>query len=84
MPDALPEDAGPPPSGRTLGILDKLKHKARAHNRNYLTQGHTPQDASVSVVSCPNCGAARAGHSDIRLCAYCRHPFLRDADAAAG
>ena len=76
MQDEPPGEPVPPSSGQTLSILDKLRHKARADNRNYLTRGHVPQGASVSVINCPCCGAARAGHSDIRFCVYCNHAFL--------
>ena len=76
MHDEPPGEPVPPSSGQTLSILDKLRHQAQADNRNDLTRGHVPQGASVSVINCRRCGAARAGHRDIRFCAYCNHAYL--------
>jgi hypothetical protein len=66
-----------PPEGPSTGsFIDKLRRKAQANNRNYLTEGHVPQDAALGVINCPQCGAARTCVSELRFCTYCQHEFL--------
>ena len=68
----------PPNENKSMSLLDRLKQKAEADNRNYLTEQHEPLQASLSAVHCPSCGAGRSHASDLRLCAYCGHRFLAD------
>ena len=67
----------PVPEKKPNSILDRLKQKAQAGNRNYLTEGHVPQSASVSAVNCPACGAGRGKGTDLRSCVQCGHDFLK-------
>lgn len=68
----------PPNQHQPMSLLDRLKQKAEADNRNYLTEHHEALQPSLSAVRCPGCGAGRSRASDLRQCAFCGHRFLAD------
>lgn len=65
------------PAPQTANVLARLRQKARADNRNYLTQGDTPHDASVAALACPQCGATRTHDHALLSCSHCGHVFLQ-------
>ena len=69
--------ADQPTETKPNAILARLREKAKAGNRNYLTEGHAPQAASLSAVTCPCCGAGRGQGGTLRTCAHCGHEFLK-------
>jgi predicted amidophosphoribosyltransferase len=62
---------------QTANVLARLRQKAQADNRNYLTQGHTPNDATMQALACPQCGATRAHDRELTTCSHCGHLFLQ-------
>ncbi len=68
-----PSEPAPP----TASVLARLRQKARADNRNYLTQGDSPHAASVTALACPQCGATRTHDQELRTCSHCGHLFLQ-------
>ncbi|MBB6499198.1 hypothetical protein [Pedobacter cryoconitis] len=59
---------------KTLSYLERLKQQA-VNQENYGGEIKA-EEAKMEVRDCPECGAGRAFHQGLTVCAYCGFKFM--------